>query len=142
MKEAFHGSDIEKTAEKYGIDPSEILSFAANVSPLGVSSMYLEGIKEKLNCVERYPERDYVRLREALSSYCGAKSCNIVVGSGSSELISAVIKHRKRPEVLITAPAYAEYTRNVSIVGGKSRYYALKEEDDFEFDVDFFEESP
>ncbi len=135
MKEAFHGSDIEKIEEKYGVSADEIISFAANVSPLGVSSLYLNGISEKLHCVERYPERDYGRLRDAISSYCGAKSSNIIVGSGSSELISAVIKHHPAPEVMITAPAYAEYARNVAIAGGNSRYYSLKAEEGFEFDI-------
>lgn len=136
MKEAFHGSDIEKIEELYGIPASEIISFAANVSPVGISEKYLRGIKDKLDCVERYPERDYKRLRIAIGEYCGADCSSIMVGSGSSELISAVIKHVLKPCVLIVAPAYAEYARNVAIVGGRAEYYELKEENGFEFDTE------
>ncbi len=136
MKEAFHGSDIEKIEERYGINASEIVSFSANVSPVGISKKYLEGIKQKLYCVERYPERDYKRLRRALGAYCGADPDDIIVGSGSSEIISAVLKHRSSPDVLITAPAYAEYERNVAIVDGTISYYDLKAENGFEFDTD------
>ncbi|MBQ7583016.1 MAG: aminotransferase class I/II-fold pyridoxal phosphate-dependent enzyme [Lachnospiraceae bacterium] len=124
-----------KIEERYGIPAEALISFAANVSPLGVSERYLEGIKEKLRCVERYPERDYKRLREALAAYCGADAGHIIAGSGSSEIISAVIKHRSAPKVLIVAPAYAEYERNVLIAGGSVSYYRLKEEDGFEFDA-------
>lgn len=135
MKEKFHGSDIEKIEKRFGISADETVSFAANVSPLGVSDKYLAGITDKLHCVERYPERDYRRLREAIGSYCGADPGHIMVGSGSSEIISAVIKHIMRPNVLIVSPAYSEYERNVSIAGGKAGYHALREEDGFRFDV-------
>ena len=39
-----------------------------------------------------YPDVSYVGLRNAISSYTGVKSENIVVGNGSTELISAFIK--------------------------------------------------
>ncbi len=136
MKEAFHGSDIEKIEERYGIPASEIVSFAANVSPMGLPDRYLSGIGQKLGCVERYPERDYKRLRMAVGEYCKADCSSIMVGSGSSELISAVIKHVREPYVLIVAPAYAEYERNVLIAGGRAAHYELKEENGFEFDTD------
>ena len=140
MKEAFHGSDIEKIEEIYGIPAEEIISFSANVSPLGVSKKYLEGIKERLHCVEKYPDRDYKALRKALGGYCGAKPENIIVGGGSSELIGAVIKHKKSPRVLITAPAYAEYGRNVAIAGGRADYFYLKSGEGFEFDTEALRE--
>ncbi|MBR1522845.1 MAG: aminotransferase class I/II-fold pyridoxal phosphate-dependent enzyme [Lachnospiraceae bacterium] len=136
MKEAFHGSDVEKIEELYGIPAEEIISFAANVSPLGVSEKYLQGITEKLRSVERYPDREYTALRKALGRYCKAEPRHMIVGGGSSELIGAVIKHKKTPKALIIAPAYAEYERNVNIAGGEADYYYLKSEDGFEFDID------
>ena len=33
----FHGSDLEKIAEYYGIAQEEIIKFGANVNPLGLS---------------------------------------------------------------------------------------------------------
>ena len=40
----FHGSDLEKVAEYYGIRKEDIIGFAANVNPLGLS----EHLKEEL----------------------------------------------------------------------------------------------
>ena len=37
VKEAFHGSDLEKVEAVYGIPKEKIVSFAANVNPLGIS---------------------------------------------------------------------------------------------------------
>lgn len=37
QKEHFHGSDLEKIEKIYGIKKENIVSFAANVNPLGES---------------------------------------------------------------------------------------------------------
>ena len=36
-KEHFHGSDLEEIEQVYGIKKEKIVSFSANVNPLGVS---------------------------------------------------------------------------------------------------------
>ena len=36
-KDHFHGSDLEKIEEIYGIKKEDITSFSANVNPLGIS---------------------------------------------------------------------------------------------------------
>ena len=36
-KEHFHGSDLEKIEAVYGIKKEDIISFSANVNPLGVT---------------------------------------------------------------------------------------------------------
>ena len=38
-KDHFHGSDLEKIEQIYGIKKEEIVSFSANVNPLGVSPL-------------------------------------------------------------------------------------------------------
>ncbi|MCR5746811.1 MAG: aminotransferase class I/II-fold pyridoxal phosphate-dependent enzyme [Lachnospiraceae bacterium] len=128
---AFHGSDLEKIEEIYGIAKEEIISFAANVSPLGLSEGFIEHMGANLSCIERYPERDYRSLREAISGYCKTDYKDIIVGNGSSELIGAVIRYKKAPRAMIIAPAYSEYERDIKLAGGKVLYFDLKEENDF-----------
>ena len=36
-KDHFHGSDLEKIEQYYGVKKEDIVSFSANVNPLGVS---------------------------------------------------------------------------------------------------------
>ena len=43
-KVEFHGSDLEKIEEYYGIPKEEIIQFAANVNPLGLS----DSVKKEL----------------------------------------------------------------------------------------------
>ena len=37
QKEHFHGSDLEKIENAYGVKKEDIISFSANVNPLGIS---------------------------------------------------------------------------------------------------------
>ena len=85
-KDHFHGSDLEKIEKIYGIKKEDIVSFSANVNPLGISPMLKEGIKDQIDCITTYPDRDYVQLRQCIANYCSTETENIIVGNGSTEL--------------------------------------------------------
>ena len=136
IKTEFHGSDLEKIEAVYGIKKEDIVSFAANVNPLGISDRLKRELGSHTDCIERYPDREYTGLREVIASYCGTKREHVIVGNGSSELISDVIRLKKGMKAVIIAPAYSEYERNVKLVGGTVSYFRLKEEDNFELDTD------
>ncbi len=135
IKEEFHGSDIGSVAKKYGLEESEIISFSSNVNPLGVSGYFKKEMAGQLDCIESYPERDYLSLRMALEGYTGVDHEFIIPGNGSTELISAFISSFDKCRALIVSPAYAEYERNLRLSGGKLHWFDLKEEDGFEFDL-------
>ena len=46
---AFHGSDLEQIAEYYNLPQKEIISFGANVNPLGLSARVKEKLAENLD---------------------------------------------------------------------------------------------
>lgn len=48
QKEHFHGSDLEKIEKIYGIKKENIVSFAANVNPLGESGKLKTALSERL----------------------------------------------------------------------------------------------
>ena len=135
-KEQFHGSDLEKIERQYGIKKEEIVSFAANVNPLGIPDSVRTGLASVIDCIQTYPDREYVRLRSAIASYCGTDAGNVIVGNGSSELISGMIRLKKGMKAVILAPAYSEYERNVTLTGGSVSYFRLREEDDFILNTD------
>ena len=70
-KPVFHGSDIEKICEYYHLKKEEIVNFAANVNPLGLSEEVKSGIAARLDLLSSYPDREYTSLRETISKYCG-----------------------------------------------------------------------
>lgn len=139
-RDHFHGSDLEKIEEIYGIKKEEITSFSANVNPLGISPLLKKTLADHIDAISTYPDRDYTSLRNCIADYVGAEPGNIIVGNGTTELISLFIQIRKPKKALIIGPTYSEYERSVSLEGGSSLYYPLKEEDDFQLNVtDFIE---
>ncbi|MBQ8662647.1 MAG: aminotransferase class I/II-fold pyridoxal phosphate-dependent enzyme [Eubacterium sp.] len=137
-KDHFHGSDLEKIEAIYGIKKEEITSFSANVNPLGVSPLLRATLAEKIDAITSYPDREYTSLRKCIADYCGTTYENILVGNGSTELISLFIQIRQPKKALILGPTYSEYERSISLEGGTSLYYPLKEEDNFQLDTDDF----
>ena len=135
-KDHFHGSDLEKIEQIYGIKKEDIVSFSANVNPLGISKRLSEELPAQMDVICTYPDREYTALRGAIAKYCGTDPANIMVGNGSTELISLVIRMVSPKKALIVSPTYSEYERELSFAGGKSSYYPLSEEKDFALDAD------
>ena len=135
----FHGSDLEKIEQVYGIKKEEIVSFSANVNPLGISPMMRSALIEQIDCITSYPDREYTSLRQQISAYTGAPLEHIVVGNGSTELISLFIQLEHPKKALILGPTYSEYEREISLGGGTSLYYPLKEENGFILDLTDFQ---
>lgn len=65
-KDHFHGSDLEKIEEIYGIKKEEIVSFSANVNPLGVSPLLRTTLADKIDAITTYPDRNTPRSANAL----------------------------------------------------------------------------
>lgn len=137
-KEHFHGSDLEKIEQIYGIKKEEITSFSANINPFGISPLLKDTLCEHIDAITTYPDREYTALREALSVYTGAKKEHIMVGNGSTELISLFIQITAPKKALLFAPTYSEYEREIELCGGTTSYYTLKEEEDFSLNLTDF----
>lgn len=134
-KEHFHGSDLEKMERLYGIKKENIISFSANVNPLGVSFRLKKTLAEHLDAITTYPDREYRSLRSCIAEYVHTDFENIVVGNGSTELISLFIQITHPKKALIVGPTYSEYEREVSLGGGRSHYFSLTETKEFELDI-------
>lgn len=133
-RDSFHGSDLEKIERIYGIKKEDIVSFSANVNPLGISDKLRSTLPSHLDVISTYPDREYSALREVIAKYCETDAENILVGNGSTELITLFIKTVSPKKAVIIGPTYSEYERELSLAGGKSVYYPLCEEDDFVLD--------
>ena len=137
-KDHFHGSDLEKIESIYGIRKEDIISFSANVNPLGVSPLLRASLSEKIDAITTYPDREYTSLRKCIAEYCHTDYENIIVGNGSTELISLFIQIEHPKKALVIGPTYSEYEREIALGGGTTLYYPLKEKDDFTLDVENF----
>lgn len=134
-KEHFHGSDLEKIEAIYGIKKENIISFSANVNPLGISYRLKNELSSHIDAISSYPDREYTSLRKCIADYVETDFRNILVGNGSTELISLVIQIIKPSKALIVGPTYSEYEHEVALEGGRSHYFRLREEDRFNLDL-------
>ena len=136
----FHGSDLETIEKVYGIKKEDIVSFSANVNPLGISPKLKTTLSERIDAIMSYPDREYTSLRKKIADYVHTDLENIIVGNGSTELISLFIQIKHPKKALIIGPTYSEYEREVSLGGGTTRYYRLEEENNFVLDIPSLEE--
>lgn len=134
-KDHFHGSDLEKIEKVFGIKKEEIVSYSANVNPLGISRKLREVLSQHLDAITRYPDREYTKLRQCIADYTGAQMENIIMGNGSTELISLFIQTNHPKKAMILGPTYSEYERDINLGGGTCIYFPLKEENNFQLDV-------
>ena len=137
-KDHFHGSDLEQIERLYDIKKSDIISFSANVNPLGISYQLRQTLTEQLDAITQYPDRDYKKLRKCIAGYVSTAVDNVIVGNGSTELISLFIRTQQPKKALVLGPTYSEYEREVALGGGITKYYQLKSEDDFVLDIEDF----
>ena len=135
-KQEFHGSDLEKVEAYYGIKKEDIIPFAGNVNPLGISPLLKKNIASHIDCISEYPDRDYTELRSTLSLYCKVPMEHIIVGNGATEMISLTMQLLHPKHALLLSPTYSEYTREINLVGGHVEEYFLKEDLDFKLDLD------
>ncbi|MCP1103401.1 threonine-phosphate decarboxylase [Aequitasia blattaphilus] len=134
----FHGSDIEKIASFYQIPTEEIIDFASNVNPLGLSPMAKDALLDNIDIITKYPDRNYTSLKREIAHYCNVPKEFVTVGNGSTELISIFTRLMAPKKALVIRPTYSEYERELSLSGAELSYYFLEEKNDFKLDIEKF----
>lgn len=155
----FHGGNIYKIFREKSI--KEILDYSSNINPYGIPESLKKRITENLEILERYPDPDYIELRQKLAHLNKVDMSNIILGNGATEIIFLFMKVINPKKILIAAPTFGEYERavkamkrveNSSILGdsnkkkydeksfGKQKieieHFELKENDDFKLNID------
>ena len=134
-KPQFHGSDLEKIEEYYHIPKESIIKFAANVNPLGISENIKALLKNNLDIISSYPDREYTDLRKSIADYLNIDPGTILPGNGSTELISLLISQRLPKKALLIRPTYSEYSKELSLSNCIQEYYLLNSSNNFELDT-------
>lgn len=130
-----HGGDLDEISRIYGIKKDEIYNFGGNVNPLGLPESVKKAITENPDAPTEYPDVSYVALRDAISDYTGINASHIMVGNGSTELISMCIKTICPKKAVIVSPAYSEYLKEIKLIGGETTLFPLEEKDEFMLNI-------
>ena len=72
-KDHFHGSDLEAIEKCYHIKKEDIISFSANVNPLGISYQLRSTLADNLDAITTYPDREYTALRTCIATNAAGK---------------------------------------------------------------------
>ena len=137
-KTDFHGGNIYKIFREKNID--KILDYSSNINPYGLPENLKKEIFEKLFVLERYPDPDYIELREKIAEKNNLNIENIIVGNGATEIIFLFMKILSPKKVLIVSPTFGEYERAIkaSTLANDSleiNYFELKEAENFVLNV-------
>ena len=126
-----HGGIDYAELKAMGLNPEAFMDFSVCVNPF----MPPPGIRKILStaAIEQYPDSEATELRQRLSERLGVPTDNILVGSGTTELIRLVALAYFRPgdSVLILEPTYGEYEVASLIVGAETVKHKARAEENF-----------
>jgi histidinol-phosphate aminotransferase len=129
-----HGAIDYVELERLGIDPEQLLDFSVNSNPYGPAP----GVRQALTGVppDRYPDRDALSLRRALSTRLGVTTDQIVIGNGTSELLWLTAAAYLRPgdRVVVIGPTFGEYARVSQLMGAWIESWTASPEEHFSVD--------
>lgn len=136
MKKNKHGANLFELAEKYHFNVKDIRDFSSNINPFGASKKALDYVKEHLENVSIYPDSEYIKLKQAISSYSKADTAHIILGEGATGLISKFIQFVNPKHSMVMIPAYSEYKSELNKIEGNAIFsYSLKKENCFQGDT-------
>lgn len=117
------GKPIELVMREYGIARENIIKLASNENPYGTSPKVLEALKNNAYTASLYPDDSYYELKEALARKFGVDSQNLIIGSGSDQVIEFCLHARagtsEEFKILQAGVTFAMYEIYAKLFGAK-----------------------
>lgn len=116
-----HGGQLRRLAQTYGLDPTHILDFSANINPDGPPGSVLLALQRSLTdprTLTTYPDLELYELRTAIAAHRQRAApdqpdrldpASIVVANGFVPLLEAAVRSRRLARCLLPVPAFSEY---------------------------------
>ncbi len=138
------GKPIELVVREFGIDPKDIVKLASNENPSGCSPKVVEAVGAILSKMALYPDDSMIKLKNALSTKMGVTNENIIIGSGSDQVIEFLIhaKATHGSKILMNSITFAMYEIYAKHVGAEVIRTASQEHDMDEFYELYKQEKP
>ena len=116
------GKPIDEVARERGLKPEDIIKMASNENPLGPSPKAQAAMTAACCDVHIYPDGGSYKLRNAIAQKFGLEMGNVILGSGSNEVIE-FIGHAflKAGDNIITAEhAFLVYKLMAKVFGAET----------------------
>lgn len=132
------GRPVEEIQRLYHIE--KVIKLASNENPFPVPRHVADAIAREVANINAYPCSDSYYLRERIAQYNGVKPENVVIGSGSVELIRMIaktfLKSGKGEKVLTSDKTFVMYKIAAVEEGGKQAIVEIPLAADYRFDLD------
>lgn len=130
------GKPVEEIQRKYNLE--KVIKLASNENPFPLPAHVTQAIINEIPKLNTYPCSDSYYLRNLLAKYNKIAAENIVVGSGSVEIIRMIIKAYLKPgeKVLSSEKTFVMYKIATLETAGKMAYVEAPMGDDYTFDLD------
>ncbi|MCD6053264.1 MAG: L-threonine-O-3-phosphate decarboxylase [Rubrobacteraceae bacterium] len=133
-----HGAHGDLVSRSLDVHAGELLDFSQNINPLGAPSNALEAARRALyEDSGRYPDLEYIGLREALAAYLGVGAEMVVPTNGGAEaLFLAARAAATGGRALVLEPTFSEYAAAARASGMEPvrRVARRREEEGFGWD--------
>ena len=138
------GKPIELVVREHGIEPKDIVKLASNENPLGCSPKVIDAVGTILTKMSLYPDDSMINLKNALAKRYDVNSENIIIGSGSDQVIEFLIhaKAHNGSKILMNSITFAMYEIYSKHVGANVIRTSSREHDLDEFYKLYQEQKP
>ncbi|MGM0624074.1 MAG: aminotransferase class I/II-fold pyridoxal phosphate-dependent enzyme, partial [Campylobacterota bacterium] len=124
------GLPIEEVVREFGIDTKDIVKLASNENPFGPSPKAIEAVKDNAHLMFRYPDDTMGELKQKLANRFSISSQNLIIGSGSDQVIEFLIHAKAQKKIVTSEVTFAMYgiyaaTTGVDVIRSKGLAHDL-----------------
>lgn len=115
------GRPVSEIVREYGFKVDEVVKLASNENPLGLPHSARDAINSVLSGASRYPDPHGYDLKKAISNHYGVAFDQIVLGSGSDEILDLIAHSLLTTSVsaIYSQYSFAVYAKVVQTHGAK-----------------------
>jgi threonine-phosphate decarboxylase len=139
MPAPVHGGDLDRVARAFGVPADRLIDFSASINPIGPPGRALRRLAREAadrRLLARYPDSDYVELRDTLAAALRVPAAGVTIANGSVALIAAIVRAIAPRACVLATPAFAEYPRALRAHGCQIRLFPLAAARGFALDGD------
>ncbi|HWH67824.1 MAG TPA: histidinol-phosphate transaminase [Candidatus Sulfotelmatobacter sp.] len=115
------GRPIEEVARELGLPVDSVIKLASNENPLGPSRLAVAAMRKAAAQVHLYPDGSAFYLKQKLAAKLAVTPANLILGSGSNEVIELLGHALLSPEaeVVVSQYCFAVYPIVTALFGAK-----------------------
>jgi histidinol-phosphate aminotransferase len=115
------GRPIDEVARELGLESGNIIKLASNENPLGPSRLALAALRKALAQLNLYPDGNSFYLKQKLAAKLAVTPENLILGSGSNEVIELLGHALLSPEaeVVVSEYCFAVYPIVTALFGAR-----------------------